>query len=251
MAIILILSFLIILIYIFYLNLTVFELKKAVKSKDTLYSIQINNRIEEILELNEQISGLHKLLNIGLNITSNNIYFNTKMNEKDKNNLLFNIPNGLPLKRINITSRYGERIHPITKQDSFHTGIDFKANIGESVFSTADGVVLSVRNEDIGGYGKFVTILHNYGFSTLYAHLDNILIKEGDFISKNTIIGYSGNTGNSTGPHLHYEVRFLQKHIDPIDFLYLNSKTFDIFFSKKHNIDWENMFYLVKKISRE
>lgn len=247
-TIILFLSFLITLIYIFYLNFMLFELKNLIKSKDNLYSIQINNRIEEILELNEQITDLHKLLNIGLNINNKeNVYFNTKLDEKDKINLLFNIPSGLPLKNIHITSRYGQRTHPITKLDNFHTGIDLKTNLSESVFSTADGVVLKVRNDDTGGYGKFIIILHNYGFSTLYAHLEQILIKEGDFISKNTLIGYSGNTGNSTGPHLHYEVQFLQKHINPIDFLYWNLKTFDTLFNNKYNIDWEDMFYLVKK----
>lgn len=244
---ILVMLFLLVMIYIFYLNLVVIGLKDSLNSKENLYLIQINNRIEEIAELNQQVIDLREILNIGLNINnSDNIYFNTKLDEKDKDTLLLNIPSGLPLKTVHISSRYGERIHPISGFNTFHNGIDLKIEKGQNVYSTADGIVLKVRNEDTGGYGKFLIVLHNYGFSSLYAHLDNIIVKEGDFIPKNTLLGFSGNTGNSTGPHLHYEIKFLEKNINPIDFLYWNKKTFSTIFNNTTDIDWENLMYLIK-----
>ncbi len=236
----------IILIYILYLNFSIINLKNNLRTQENIYKIQINNRIDEISQLNQQLTDLYGLLDIGLDISKkDNIYLNTKLEEKEKNILLSNIPSGLPLKQLLISSRYGERIHPISNLEAFHTGIDLKIKKGENVYSTADGVVFKIRNEDTGGYGKFIIILHNYGFSSLYGHLDDILVKEGQFISKNSVIGISGNTGNSTGPHLHYEVKFLEKHINPINFLYWNKKTFDSVF-KNNNIDWENLMYLIK-----
>jgi|OM-RGC.v1.009997822 murein DD-endopeptidase MepM/ murein hydrolase activator NlpD len=233
---------LIIFIYIFYLNFIISDLKNDLKSKENLYSIQINNRIDEILELSEQIKELHRIMDVGLVLNSNDkIVFNNKIDENSLNNLFKIIPNGFPLIDVQVSSRFGERIHPISNIEKFHSGLDLKTKIGNNVYSTASGVVYKVRNEDNGGYGKFVTILHAFGFTTLYAHLDEVLVKEGDFVDKNSVIATSGNTGISTGPHLHYEIKFLEKHLNPIDFIYWNKKSFNSIFMNNSNIEWKNL----------
>lgn len=240
--------FLILLIYIIYLNFQVFDLKSNIKSQENIYSIQINNRIEEISELTQQISDLHRIMNVGLTINSQNKDFSEFVQDNKNIDLLFNIlPNGFPIKDIQVSSNYGNRIHPVNFVESLHTGIDLKSKIGDDVYATAGGVVIKVVNNDTNGYGKYVVIQNSFGFSTLFAHLEEIFVKEGDFVSKNSLIAYSGNTGRSTGPHLHYEVRFLDKTLNPIDFIYWNKKTFNsIFYTNNNNIKWTELMSIIK-----
>lgn len=108
------------------------------------------------------------------------------------------------LKRM--ASGYGMRIDPIYGTPRMHQGMDFTAPVGTPVYATADGVVSSVK-VNVGGYGKCIDIDHGYNISTKYAHLDKFLVREGQSVKRGEIIGEVGNTGKSTGPHLHYEVR--------------------------------------------
>ena len=234
--------------YIVYLNLYIFTLKDKIASKDELYKIQLNNRFNEITLLNDQLIDLQKILNIGLDLSKNdNVYLNTKLTEKDKRFILSSIPSGSPLEETFITSKYGYRIHPITKRRRLHTGVDFKAKVGTNIYSPADGIVVRARNNDPGGYGKMIKLVHNYGFKTLYAHMDDIYVKEGQVIQKGRVIGTTGNTGLSTGPHLHYEVKFAGNFVEPLDFVYWNKKTFNTIFTKGLSLDWEKLILLIKE----
>lgn len=103
-----------------------------------------------------------------------------------------------------ITSSYGHRRHPISNRVVFHNGIDIGADRGTPVYATADGVVASTGYN--GGMGRTVIIDHPFGHSTLYAHLTSYIVERGDEVEKGETIGHVGNTGYSTGPHLHYEV---------------------------------------------
>lgn len=114
------------------------------------------------------------------------------------------IPNIKPLIGI-ITSAFGFRLHPIYNNIRFHSGIDFAASAGTQVHSTGEGVVVFSGYDK--GYGQKITINHGYGFKTIYAHLSKSLVRQGERVSRGEIIGLSGNTGDSTGPHLHYEVQ--------------------------------------------
>jgi murein DD-endopeptidase MepM/ murein hydrolase activator NlpD len=234
--------------YILYLNFYIINLQNDKQAKDDLYTIQINNRINEINLLNDQLTDLQKLLNIGLDLSNNNlVYTDNKLEINEKNHLLTSIPSGSPLLKTFITSKFGYRIHPIAKTRKLHTGTDFRARVGTNIYAPADGIVLNARNYDGGGYGKMVVIAHNYGFKTLFGHMSNVDVKKGDFISKGTIIGRSGNTGTSTAPHLHYEIKFLEKYVDPINFVYWNNKTFDNIFNIKTEVKWEELLNLTKK----
>ena len=246
--IILLILFIILSAYILYLNINIIKLEDTIKSKNNLYNIQINNRINELNQLNDQLFDLQKLLNIGLDLTKKeNIYKNIQIQDEDKRYLLNNIPSGSPLEEIFVTSKFGYRIHPLSGTRRLHTGLDLRAKVGTKIYSPAHGIVVKTRNYDPGGYGKMVTIRHNYGFSTLYGHMNDVYVKEGDIISKNTIIGLSGNTGSSNGPHLHYEVKFLGKYINPLAFVYWNTKTFNSIFDIDTKIKWIELIELVKK----
>ena len=112
-----------------------------------------------------------------------------------------------------ITSRFGRRTDPLNKKASFHEGIDFRGKRGDEIFATADGVVK--RAFINGGYGRYVEIDHKNGYSTAFAHLQKYVVKKGDKVERGQLIGHIGNTGRSTGPHLHYEVLYKKKPVDP------------------------------------
>ena len=109
-----------------------------------------------------------------------------------------------------------EALHPITGKETTHQGIDVAAPTGTPVYATADGVVS--KAETSGGWGKIVVLIHAEGYLTTYAHLDEILALNGSKVKKGEVIGKVGNTGQSTGPHLHYEVRLNGNHLNPADF---------------------------------
>ena len=112
-----------------------------------------------------------------------------------------------------ITSKYGYRIHPIQKVKKMHTGIDIGAKKGTDIVAAAGGKVIMAKY--YGGYGNCIIVDHGGGMSTLYAHMSAYVAKEGDWVSQGQLIGKVGSTGNSTGPHLHFEVRINGAHTDP------------------------------------
>jgi murein DD-endopeptidase MepM/ murein hydrolase activator NlpD len=123
-----------------------------------------------------------------------------------------------PVQNRFITSHYGMRKDPISGALSFHTGIDFRANTGATVMAALDGVVSVVTENWL--YGKYIIITHNNGYKTLYGHLSSFSVKQGDRVARGKKIGEAGNTGYSTGPHLHFTVYDKNnKLINPLDLL--------------------------------
>ncbi len=114
-----------------------------------------------------------------------------------------------------VTSGFGMRIDPITNQLTNHTGIDIDAPIGIEVKAALDGVVMLVdeQNQD---FGKVIVLRHANDVRTVYAHLSEILVKEGDQVKQGDIIGKTGDTGKATAPHLHFEVWENGKPVDPL-----------------------------------
>lgn len=121
------------------------------------------------------------------------------------------------LKRV--ASGYGWRVDPIYKTKKMHWGLDFTADIGTEVYATADGVVEEVTVNS-WGYGKEIVINHGFGFKTRFAHLSKFNVKKGQTIKRGEVIGYVGNSGKSTGPHLHYEVEQNGQKVNPIGFFH-------------------------------
>lgn len=127
------------------------------------------------------------------------------------------LPNSSPVDAAYNSSSYGWREDPFNGRRAFHEGLDFTANTGTPVYAAADGVV-SVAGAN-GGYGKMVQIEHGSGLETRYAHTSKILVKVGQRVAKGEVIAYVGNTGRSTGPHLHYEIRLNGNALDPRKYL--------------------------------
>ena len=185
-------------------------LQKRIEEKKAFYET-IRDRITEAQEeigerggLGSQ-KGLRRLLK--------------RLGANERKVILSALPHGYPSLANRVTSVFGYRIHPILHKKRFHRGIDFAGPVGTPIVATADGIVkmAEFNNE---GYGNVVKIVHNFGFETIYGHmLADLKVKKGEFVKRGAVIGYLGNTGLSTGPHLHYEIKYLGLAIDPKPFL--------------------------------
>jgi murein DD-endopeptidase MepM/ murein hydrolase activator NlpD len=132
--------------------------------------------------------------------------------------ILDGIPQFLPTTRASmVSSSYGYRRDPFTGQAAFHAGLDFRAAYGTPIHAAADGVIKFVGSK--AGYGKAVEIDHGNGLLTRYAHMSGFRARVGKKVSAGDVIGLIGNTGRSTGPHLHFEVRMNNRAVNPRPFL--------------------------------
>lgn len=116
-----------------------------------------------------------------------------------------------------LSGHFGYRVHPFTGRYEFHNAIDIATQLGNKVIAPADGVVLVAETRDY--YGKMIIIDHGFGYVTRYGHLSGYNVREGQRVKRFDVIGYVGTTGRSNGPHLHYEVRYYDKPMNPFDFI--------------------------------
>jgi murein DD-endopeptidase MepM/ murein hydrolase activator NlpD len=139
---------------------------------------------------------------------------------RNKSLMLAHIPAIQPIEKGlgNIVSGYGMRYHPILKVRRMHWGIDITAPSGTPIYATADGTVNF--NGRKGGYGKTCMVDHGYGYQTLYGHMKTVTVKKGQRVKRGEIIGYVGSTGLSQAPHVHYEVIYNNKKVDPVNYFY-------------------------------
>lgn len=123
-----------------------------------------------------------------------------------------------------ISSGFGYRRHPIRKSIMFHKGIDIANCPGTKVYATADGVIDFAGWQS--GYGKYISVNHGYGIKTKYGHLQKILVEVGQEVRRGELIGTVGNSGESTGPHLQYEVRVLNNPVNPLKYIIRDTLTY-------------------------
>ncbi len=142
---------------------------------------------------------------------------------QDREQMFSSIPSIKPVRsdrlnrKMRLMSGFGMRLHPIHKVRRMHAGLDFSAKKGTPIQVTGDGKVVAVKKLRTG-YGRHIIVDHGYGYKTLYAHMDEMEVKKGQKVKKGQVIGTVGNTGTSTAPHLHYEVRYKDKAVNPIHY---------------------------------
>ncbi|RAZ26224.1 peptidoglycan DD-metalloendopeptidase family protein [Campylobacter hyointestinalis] len=246
-------SFFIGLAYISYLENKTNSLKQKrdelTKIKNELF-LENEKMQKKIAASNEEFAAIEDKIalledQLGLN-TDNNITMETRLENliltSSQQQLMFSmIPNGEVIKSNGVSAGFGWRSHPILNKKEFHPGIDLRADIGTPIYAPADGVI-EFAGYNNSGFGYLVIIEHNFGFKTRFAHMSRKdVVKEGDFVKKGDLIGYSGNTGLSTGPHLHYEIRFIQRPLDPINFIKWNSKNYEEIFNKEQRVSWQSL----------
>lgn len=143
---------------------------------------------------------------------------------KGRKDMLASVPSIKPIRMdkvhrsLNLLSGFGMRKHPIHGVYMMHRGIDFVATEGTPIYVTGNGVVSLIQNDRVG-YGTHVMVDHGYGYETLYAHLSNYSVEMGEEVKRGQMIAKVGNTGTSTAPHLHYEVRYRGNPVNPIHFV--------------------------------
>lgn len=184
-------------------------------SHNSLNNTYSSNTTKNNYDLSSEISDLKTSL---ISLSKQTLSQKSEIDESivsvsDRLDYLRHVPSIAPV-NAKITATYGYRKNPFTSRGSeFHEGVDFGAPYGTDVVATADGTVSFAGYKS--GYGKMVVISHGYGFTTCYAHNSAILVKEGDKVKRGQVISRVGNTGRSTGPHLHYEVKLNGKNVDP------------------------------------
>ncbi len=140
---------------------------------------------------------------------------------KEKQKMIKSIPSIQPVSNRDLTriaSGFGLRMHPIYKIIKMHKGMDFTAPIGTEIYATGDGIVEKVGWA--GGYGRTIMINHGFGYKTRYAHCSKYNCRKGQKVKRGDLIGFVGNTGQSSGPHLHYEVFKNNRQINPVNFFF-------------------------------
>lgn len=164
----------------------------------------------------------------------------------EKQLMLESIPSGFPVESEQLTSGFGMRMHPVQQRNAMHGGVDLRAPRGTPIYVTADGVVERASSNEESGMGKMVRVVHNYGFTTVYAHLDKIDANIGDYVRRGDLIGYAGSTGLTDGPHLHYEVRYLQRRLNPRPFLDWSLEEYDVLFNEEDHVQWDSLVEIVR-----
>jgi murein DD-endopeptidase MepM/ murein hydrolase activator NlpD len=132
---------------------------------------------------------------------------------------------GEPLDHFSEHSGFGHRIDPFNGHLAFHSGLDLSGPAGAVVMSTGDGKVTAAGNH--GAYGNSVDVDHGFGVSTRYGHLSRVSVEEGQYVRKGEALGIQGSTGRSTGAHVHYEVRYNNKALNPKKFLEAGNHVFE------------------------
>lgn len=193
------------------LNATISALKKAENEFKRLFSLGSKEKVLENIDTSD--SGSIDIENLKQQIK---ITVETVGGIKDylhvQRDIYIATPKGFPVKG-NISSNYGRREHPGSGENEFHSGVDISTSPGNPVRATADGIV-SFSGWS-GGSGNLVVVEHGHGFSTFYAHNRINAVKVGQKVHRGDVISYVGSTGNSTGPHVHYEIWKDGRHVNP------------------------------------
>lgn len=223
----------------------------AQKYKTTFYQNQdlkenISSKSQELIDITKRVDDIQDIINLSKNTDIPIQYDNQALQatSEQKKLLLQIIPNGSPVFTTAKISSVKLRPHPSKGIYGVDSGIDYILPLKTPIYATADGIVELARS-GTRGYGKFIKLTHAYGFSSMYAHLLEYLVKKGDFVRKGQIIGYSGNSGNSNGARLYYEIRFLGGYQNALDYTQWGEENFDDIFKKQTHVHWDKLLWAI------
>ena len=197
------------------LRSTIVTLKKAEQDFTRLFSLGSKEQVLKNLDMNDSGSVDMENLRQQIRITMENIGEIKDYLGKQRD-IFLSTPKGWPV-AVHITSAFGNREHPRTGTAEFHGGVDIAAEAGLPVRATADGIISFAGWS--GGNGNLIVIEHGMGFSTFYAHNRNVAVRIGQKVKRGEVVGYIGSTGNSTGPHVHYEIWREGRPVNPSTYL--------------------------------
>ncbi|MEN4053615.1 MULTISPECIES: M23 family metallopeptidase [Sulfurimonas] len=216
--------------------------------KATRYSLLVKK--QELNELSDSLAEIETLIGlkpIGDESLRERVSI-AKLSSSQRATLLQLIPSGSPIEYHGITSKFGYRVHPTLLKREFHRGSDMKAKFNTPVYATADGIVEWSGYHKRSGFGKLVILEHMYGFKSYYGHLNKVVVKSGQFVKKGDLIAYSGNSGLSNGPHLHYEVRFIHRALNPFYFIKWTQQNYNEIFQKEKKVPWQSLITATSRL---
>jgi len=221
--------------------------KDLLEAQNSLMGQTIKSREHELKLLDERLIGIEEL--IGMDVDDNAPLSKrvdvARLTSRERRLIFEIIPNGSPIEYHGITSKFGYRKHPITGKREKHKGSDMRAKIFTEVYATANGVVEYAGYHRRSGYGRLIIIDNAYGFKTYFAHLGKVKVKHAQVVQKGDLIGLTGNTGRSNGPHLHYEIRFMQQALNPYWFIKWTMNNYEEIFTKEKHIPWAPLLSLI------
>lgn len=230
------------------------EYLKINKKNEKLQAL-INEKTEELVKVSDRIEDLEGIVGLSDRVVeSQDLSLMERVDlasitGAQKALVMQLIPNGAPLRgNYRVTSEWGTRVNPVLLRTQSHTGIDFGVPSGTPIYAPADGVAYFTNNGYNGGYGIMVKLEHSFGFATFYAHLSRIVVQKGEFVRRGQLIAYSGNSGRSTGPHLHYEVRHLSQDLNPRAFVEWTMRDYTKIFEKEKNIRWQSLLTMINQL---
>lgn len=217
------------------------------KQKNLLAAV--DDKVSKLSRMSDELGDLEIL--IGLKpqpaTTLSERLDTASLTAQQKRLMLESIPSGYPLRETRLTSGFGMRVHPVLNRKALHGGLDMSAGIGTPVYATASGVVEWAAPHESSGLGNMIKLNHNYGFSSTFGHLSKTLVKVGDYVQRGELIGHTGNTGMSAAPHLHYEIRYLHRRLDPKPFTQWSFENYDVLFEQAEHIQWDSLAESVRK----
>lgn len=199
---------------------------EPVSRQQRLAGLDNENRYRELQKLND--AGLVRRLTQNMDLLERQLFAQVQSFDQLRDSLsqqkdkLAHIPSVQPMNKADysLSSGFGVRRDPVYGNSKFHEGLDLSAATGANVYATADGVVSVAERR--AGYGNCIDIEHGYNYLSRYAHLSQILVAEGDVVTRGQLIGKVGSTGKSIGPHLHYEVRFKGEARNPVNYYFMD-----------------------------
>lgn len=236
------------------LNVQAEQLSQSLTAENTTnndLTKQLADKNEELLRLTQRVNDVETILGLQgdspEDITLDQRIDSAAISSAVRGTLFRLIPNGNPTDDVRLSSGFGTRIHPISGKRKSHLGLDFAANTGAAIYAPADAVIELVRPSK-KGYGNHLKLNHSLGFTSSYSHMSKFNVKRGQFVRKGDLIGWTGNTGMSTGPHLHYEIRFLGRAINPRPFVDWTPDNFDNLFEKEKTVQWAALLEMVNNV---
>lgn len=212
---------------------------------------QIDARSLELIDISKRVDDLEDIVSLSKNVDEpfDEKDFDLDFTPAQKKLLLQIIPNGSPIKGNAKILSVKLRPHPSKGTYGVESGIDYLTPLKTPVHATANGIV-DLSRLGTRGYGKFIKLTHAYGFSSMYAHLSEVLVKKGDFVQKGQLIGYSGNTGNSNGARLYYEIRFLGGYQNAVDYIQWGEENFESIFGKQTHVRWKRLLWAIDDLKQ-
>ena len=221
--------------------------KSMLEAQNVVLEQSTKNKEHELLQLEERLDSIEEL--IGMEVDESAPLSErvdvAQLTSKQRSLIMEVLPNGSPIKYHGITSKFGYRTHPLTGRREMHKGSDMRAKIFTEVYATANGVVEYAGYHRRSGYGRLLILNNGYGFRTYFAHLGKIKVKNGQVVRKGDLIALTGNSGRSNGPHLHYEIRFMQRALNPFWFIKWTMNNYEEIFKKEKHVPWGPLLSLI------